>query len=62
MNILELKTKSKIEDIGIFGRKATDLNPQEKDKLIELLYDKMQEHEAKYYKSESEKFDTSKKI
>lgn len=30
MNILELKPKSKIEDIGIYGRKATDLNTQEK--------------------------------
>ncbi len=57
MNILELPTKSKIENIGIFGRKATDLTPKEKDKLIEYLYDEVQSYKADYFKSESEKFD-----
>jgi hypothetical protein len=51
MNILELKTKTKIEDIGIFGRKAIDLNPKEKDKLIEFLYDEMESYKDKYLKS-----------
>jgi hypothetical protein len=51
LNILELKTKSKIEDIGILGKKAIDLNPKEKDKLIEFLYDEMESYKDKYLKS-----------
>jgi len=55
MNILELKTKSNIEEIGIFGIKVIDLNPQEKDKAIELLYDEMERYREKCFKSEREK-------
>jgi len=57
MNILELKTKSKIEDIGIYGRKATDLNTQEKDKLIELLYDEMEKYKLECFYADLRKID-----
>lgn len=57
MNILELKPKSKIEDIGIYGRKATDLNTQEKDKLIELLYDEMEKYKLECFYADLRKID-----
>jgi len=57
MNILELKTISKIEDIGFFGRKATDLNPQEKDKLIEFLYDEMEKYKKECFYADLRKID-----
>jgi len=60
MNILALPTKSKIEEIGIFGRKVTDLTPQEKDKLIEILYDEVAMYTNKYVNAELAKFKTSK--